>query len=83
MKKDKGSSYSLIDRLFYHDAYLLFDNIKKFNIKNTNWLYSCSLKTKEHTIAAAIAAILNMLFVVDCNFDKIVLNIINLVINLD
>ena len=33
MKKDKGSSYSLIDRLFYHDAYLLFDYIKKFNIK--------------------------------------------------
>ena len=24
-KKDNGTSYSLIDRLFYHDAYLIFN----------------------------------------------------------
>lgn len=58
-------------------------NVKKFNIKNTNWLYSCSLEKKEIAIANKMAAILYPLFVIDCNFDKIVLNIINLIINLD
>ena len=43
MKKDKGSSYSLIDRLFYHDAYLLFDYIKKFNIKKIKILNKSKL----------------------------------------
>ena len=32
-KKDKGTSYSLIDRLFYHDAYLIYDFAKNAKIK--------------------------------------------------
>ncbi len=32
-KKDKGNIYSLIERLFYHDAYLIYDQIKKKKVK--------------------------------------------------
>ena len=27
-KRDKGSNYSLIERLFYHDAYLIYEKIE-------------------------------------------------------
>ena len=46
MKKDKGSSYSLIDRLFYHDAYLIFNCIKKLSIKNIKILNKSDLNFK-------------------------------------
>ena len=32
-KNDTGSIFSLIDRLFYHDAYLIYDKIKKHKTK--------------------------------------------------
>tara|TARA_B100000900_G_scaffold387647_1_gene379056 strand:- start:4696 stop:5421 length:726 start_codon:yes stop_codon:yes gene_type:complete len=32
-KKDKGSNYSLIERLFYHDAYLIYEKLKNRKIK--------------------------------------------------
>tara|TARA_B100000242_G_scaffold292262_1_gene267299 strand:+ start:203 stop:931 length:729 start_codon:yes stop_codon:yes gene_type:complete len=32
-KKDKGNLISLIDRLFYHDAYLIYDKINKHKTK--------------------------------------------------
>ncbi len=32
-KKDKGTIYSLIERLFYHDAYLIYNQIKKTKVK--------------------------------------------------
>jgi hypothetical protein len=32
-KKDKGSNYSLIERLFYHDAYLIYNKVKNRKIK--------------------------------------------------
>lgn len=32
-KKDKGSNYSLIERLFYHDAYLIYEKLKNKKIK--------------------------------------------------
>jgi len=32
-KKDKGTTYSLIERLFYHDAYLICDQVKKTKFK--------------------------------------------------